>query len=133
MGARADFYIGRGKDAEWLCSIAWDGYPDGIPKATLRCTTPQGFRRSVANFLKDRSDTSLPSDGWPWPWDDSGTTDFAYALDRKKVYASCFGGPWRVAAKYPANGVERKGEKVEFPNMKGEKRRPMFGAHSGVI
>ena len=30
MGTRADFYIGKGTDAEWLGSIAWNGYPDGI-------------------------------------------------------------------------------------------------------
>lgn len=30
MGTRADFYVGRGESAEWLGSIAWDGYPSGI-------------------------------------------------------------------------------------------------------
>lgn len=32
MGTRADFYSGRGKTAEWLGSIAWDGteIPDEI-------------------------------------------------------------------------------------------------------
>jgi hypothetical protein len=29
MGTRADFYVGRGKDAEWLGSVAFDGYPSG--------------------------------------------------------------------------------------------------------
>ena len=26
MGSRADFYIGEGTEAEWLGSVAWDGY-----------------------------------------------------------------------------------------------------------
>jgi hypothetical protein len=30
MGTRADFYIGCGRDSEWIGSIAWDGYPDGL-------------------------------------------------------------------------------------------------------
>lgn len=30
MGTIADFYVGRGPKAEWIGSIAWDGYPDGI-------------------------------------------------------------------------------------------------------
>jgi hypothetical protein len=30
MGTRADFYIGRGTEAEWLGSVAWDGYPGGV-------------------------------------------------------------------------------------------------------
>lgn len=31
MGTRADFYIGRGENAEWLGSIAWDGDPWPTP------------------------------------------------------------------------------------------------------
>ena len=27
MGTRADFYVGRGDAAEWIGSIAYDGYP----------------------------------------------------------------------------------------------------------
>ena len=38
MGTRADFYIGRGATAEWIGSIAWDGYPDGIPAPILEAT-----------------------------------------------------------------------------------------------
>ena len=30
MGTRADLYIGRGTDAEWIGSVAWDGYPSGL-------------------------------------------------------------------------------------------------------
>lgn len=138
MGTRADFYIGRGESAEWIGSIAWDGYPEGIPKGLLRCKTVAGFKRSVANFLKDRDDKSLPADGWPWPWDDSNTTDFAYAIDGGKVHGSCFGSNWFD----PTKDMDENDERVPsddpprmaiFPNMKHEKRRPMFGAHSGVI
>jgi len=30
MGTRADFYVGIGPEAEWVGSIAYDGYPDGV-------------------------------------------------------------------------------------------------------
>lgn len=30
MSTRADFYVGRGAEAEWIGSISWDGYPDGV-------------------------------------------------------------------------------------------------------
>jgi hypothetical protein len=40
MGTRADFYVGRGPDAEWLGSVAMDGYPSGVFGApTLNCPT----------------------------------------------------------------------------------------------
>jgi hypothetical protein len=42
MGTRADFYVGRGGQAEWLGSIAWDGYPSGIDKWVFSVSTEQG-------------------------------------------------------------------------------------------
>ncbi len=93
MGTRADFYISRGDDAVWIGSIAWDGYPDGIPKALLEATDREVYRRIVNEFLQDRDDATFPEDGWPWPWDDSQLTDFAYAFEKDAVYCSCFGNP----------------------------------------
>lgn len=94
MGTRADFYVGRGEKAEWLGSIAWDGYPDGIPKQILNCTGEAAFRHAVDEFMKGRDDRSLPADGWPWPWDNSRTTDYAYAIDGDQVYGTYFGHGW---------------------------------------
>jgi hypothetical protein len=116
MGTRADFYVGRGETAEWVGSIAWDGYPEGImPHAAEKkrawvdgplmpaaakwpvgahlfdATTEQEFRERVARFFEYREDVTLPENGWPWPWENSQTTDYAYAFDGGKVYASCFG------------------------------------------
>jgi hypothetical protein len=39
MGTRADFYIaieGETPHLEWLGSIAFDGYPEGIPPSVWR-------------------------------------------------------------------------------------------------
>ena len=74
----------------------------------------------LALFARD--DKSLPEDGWPWPWDTSSTTDYAYAFDDGKVYASCFGGSWFVATEECPD--EDRGDGAVFPNMKGHKRKP---------
>jgi hypothetical protein len=132
MGTRADFYVGRGEQAEWLGSIAWDGYPKGIPNQLLNCTGEAAFRHAVAYFLKDREDRTLPEDGWPWPWEDSRTTDYSYAFDGERVYATCFAHGWFEADK-PEPEEMPEDKTCVFPNMKDRKRRPLLGAHSGVI
>jgi hypothetical protein len=131
MGTRADFYVGRGDQAEWLGSIAWDGYPDGIDKQLLNCTGEAAYRRAVADFLSEREDKSLPGDGWPWPWETSATTDYAYAFDAERVHASCFGSGWFDPTGDKPEGLDRKA--AVFPDMSKHKRRPLFGAHSGVM
>lgn len=100
MGTRADFYIKKAEEKElvWLASIAWDGYPDGIDDendfAVLKATTQVEYIANLQRFLSKRTDVTLPEHGWPWPWDDSNTTDYAYCLNDGKVYANCFGGGW---------------------------------------
>lgn len=102
MGTRADFWIGVGPDAEWLGSIAFDGYPNSrsgepVPNdelaEVLRAETPDEYRRAVASRLGQGDDCSTPEMGWPWPWDDSSATDFAYTFT-EGVYVSCFGSSW---------------------------------------
>lgn len=131
MGTRADFYVGRGNDAEWLGSIAYDGYPDGIPEDLLNATTEDEFRNSVA-AMSTWDDWTRPEDGWPWPWEDSRTTDYAYAfdLDEKRVLASSFGGKWF----HPASEEEDDDKKPEaiFPNMK-DRQKITFGPRSGIM
>lgn len=95
MGTRADFYIGTGKDAEWLGSVALDGYrweeePDNLLILSPDATT---FRTVVTGILKDRHDATLPEQGWPWPWNDSKTTDYAYAFKDGKVQIFNFESP----------------------------------------
>lgn len=132
MGTRADFYIGRGKNAEWLGSIAWDGYPSGIDEPLLLSTSEQEFRQELSLFLK-RDDATLPEDGWPWPWEDSETTDYAYALDDGKVYASCFGSPWFDPTDEPEDVEDLEGDLPSFPNMETGQSAPPGTKRSGVI
>lgn len=133
MGTRADFYVGRGAQAEWLGSIAWDGYPDGLDAQLLNCTSVEAYRHALADFLKDRDDVTLPEHGWPWPWDDSGTTDYAYAFDDGRVWASCFRREWFPANKEPEDYDTLKKDVAVFPNMKDRKNVQFGGKRSGLI
>lgn len=114
MGTRADFYVGRGEAAEWIGSIAWDGYRKGIPRAVLRAKNEEKFRTAVRTILGKREDFTSPEDGWPWPWNDSGTTDCTYHWD------SNLG---RVVS-------NPRGE--AFPDMR-KHQNVTFGARSGLI
>ena len=137
MGTRADFYVGKGKDAEWLGSIAWDGYRDGIDDDVLLATNESAFRGAVTKFLSERDDATLPDQGWPWPWDDSRTSDCSYWF---------FGGKCWEAAGYPvdyffpcdepmpeSDGPEiyQGRERVEFPNM-AHLKNVTLGKRSGL-
>jgi len=118
MGTRADFYVGRGVDAEWLGSVAFDGYPFEEMHGLMFAMSEAAFREAVDAVLSYRDDATHPEDGWPWPWDDSQTTDYAYAFDGGQTWVACFGHGWLDAA--DAAGNEREfpeGPKVSFPNM----------------
>lgn len=158
MGTRADFYIGRGEKAEWLGSTAWDGYPGGIditlPEREKICPGveinkhidfPRGehlfdsknvneFKERLAQYFKNREDVTLPERGWPWPWETSDTTDYAYAFDDGKVYASCFGSAWfdPLKDKDEDDEHEKRGKSAVFPNMKN-RTNVRFDYGSGLI
>lgn len=145
MGTRADFYVGRGEKAEWLGSIAWDGDAgsvfDGHELMLDRAVTlsEDDWRAWVARFLAERDDATLPSDGWPWPWDDSRTTDCAFAWDGGRVWQAA-GRPERW---YPVDPDDdyfglpededgETGPLAVFPNMK-DRKNVTLGPHSGLI
>lgn len=128
MGTRADFYVGRGVSAEWLGSIAWDGY--SIPDAISTAADETSYRAAVVAFIGQRKDGTKPADGWPWPWDDSRTTDYAYAFDCGAVHASIFGHAWWLVRD---GEPDDDGPKVAvFPNMAG-RANVTLGERSGVI
>lgn len=58
MGTRADFYVGRDQGANWIGSIAWDGYTNGISAAVLRAETKTEYLDAVATFFNDRADVT---------------------------------------------------------------------------
>jgi hypothetical protein len=158
MGTRADFYVGRGEGMEWIGSIAWDGYPDGItpntdkrraqweggPTLPVGGSWPEGehlfdatneatYRERVERFFRHRDDVTLPERGWPWPWDTSHTTDYAYALDNGKVWACRFGGPWfDPRDESIEDHGEVEGPPAVFPDMKSRKN-VRWDAGSGIM
>jgi hypothetical protein len=130
MGTRADFYIGRGEKAEWLGSIAWDGSPEGIADKILSASSEGGFVAEVEAFFEGREDATLPNEGWPWPWNDSKTTDYAYCFDGSSVHAYCFGSPIE-----PEPEEDQKvpvANPTTWPDMKARKN-VQLGRKSGVI
>lgn len=130
MGTRADFYVGRGPDAEWLGSIAWDGYPDGIDRGVLEMAGEASYRLAVLAMLQERDDGTLPEQGWPWPWSTSHTTDYAYAFDEGQVWASCFGHPWFDPKHEEPEHEDAK--PTELPDM-AHRQATTWGKRSGLI
>jgi hypothetical protein len=138
MGTRADFYIGRGEQAEWLGSIAWDGYPDGIPIDIVRPQnsgyhSEQDYRDSVKIFLNETDHATKPEQGWPWPWATSHTTDYAYAWEDGIVWACCFGHRWYHANDPALNDDETEAKEAVFPDMSDRMNAVMSGKRSGLI
>ena len=113
MGTRADFYIRREskplEPSDWVGSIAWDGYPGGIPKTVLKAKTTAAFRRALRE-LQQRDDWTSPKEGWPWPWETSATTDYVYVFSNGKVSY----------------------RETKYPDMSGIKS-VTFGPRSGLI
>lgn len=139
MGTRADFYVGRGKDAEWIGSIAWDGYRDGIDPQILGCTSEGAFRHAVADFLAKRNDSTTPDKGWPWPWDTSATSDCSYWFFEDKAWDahSCPEVYIPCNEKEPATDEEYEKwiqgrQLIEFPDM-STKKNVTLGPRSGLI
>jgi len=125
MGTRADFYIGKGKEAKWIGSIAYDGHRERIDDDVLKAKTENEFLDSVKKFFKGRNDVTLPEDGWPWPWDDSSTTDCSYWFFDGCVYEEDDG-------RYASCSVDM--EIIEFPLMKtGEHSAKAGSPRSGIM
>lgn len=144
MGTRADFYVvEKDGSAEWLGSIAWDGYPSETMAGILEAKKGKHFRAEVASLLAENDDATLPEHGWPWPWETSKTTDFTYVFDKREhvtgVY--CFGdGPLVLDEDYRQIEDGPDGEPAlleteypfSFPSMKAI-QNVALGPRSGLI
>lgn len=93
MGTRADFYIGKGYNAEWIGSRTHDGYPSTFRKDFVKITTEQEFRDFIKKEIEnDRIDNKMSvyvskEDGWPWFWETSRITDYSYHFIEGRVWA----------------------------------------------
>jgi hypothetical protein len=136
MGTRADFYMGRGIEARWLGSVAFDGYPGSRLRKVVTSPTEAEFELRVAERTAE-NDGTRPEQGWPWPWEDSRTTDFAYAFDDGKVFIANFGYNWRTLPEWEAyedSGEDepRAPKQCVFPDMT-ERQQVTLGPRSGLI
>ena len=111
MGTRADFYVGKGKDAEWLGSIAYGAYPGNELVLVTTCITEPAYRDAVRALLARREDATTPEMGWPWPWDNSQGTDYAYCFNGSRVEVFCLG-------RFCDSSITKtEAPKAEFPDM----------------
>jgi hypothetical protein len=136
VGTRADFYVGRGKHAEWLGSIAYDGYPEHPLLVELaQAIDESDFRRRVDERLRARDDGTSPDLGWPWPWEDSRTTDYAYSFHEGAVRISNYGRGWETFGERAARHVDEReldDPKLEFRDMR-DRQNVTLGPRSGVL
>ena len=117
MASTADFYVGRGHDAEWLGSIAWDGLPAGLPASLRSAATPEAFRAAVTDLVAVRSDGVTPDKGWPWKWDTSHGTAYTYAFDKDRVWTCCFGSSWWKATAPEPDHTTLTRKAAKLPDM----------------
>ena len=133
MGTRADFYIGRDSQTmEWLGSIAHDGYPEGLPRKVMPARDEQDYRQRVSAVLAVHNHATTPEQWWPWPWEDSRTTDYAYAFDEGKVWTSAFGYAWFDSIEEDAVYGTDAHDKLMFPDMSA-RQRVAYGPRSGLM
>jgi hypothetical protein len=79
------------------------------------------------------NDATRPEDGWPWPWEDSRTTDYAYAFDNGKVWASCFGYAWfDPLEEEPEDDGNEKVAVFPKLGLDGKHSAPAGSARSGI-
>jgi len=149
MGTRADFYIQREEELEWMGAIAWDGYDvtwKGQPEGggIEDATTAEEFLTALGTFTKDRDDWSSQEDGWPWPWEDSHLTDYSYVFNGESVDVYIYGTSKKLRDAYYAEeercdeaGIECAMEEPEksniFPNMKDKQKEVAMGEKSGLM
>lgn len=107
-----------------------DGYPSGVFASSdpayidlleLAYASPEVSRGRwilmVQDFLSKQRTATYPQDGWPWPWDDSNISDYAYALHEDGyVVGTSFGSPWWIIDPEAVNGGEPMGPSGDDPD-----------------
>lgn len=95
--------------------------------------TEELFRIAISVILMGRDDATRPEQGWPWPWEDSATTDYAYCLNDGKVEVYCFGRP----VTFDSDGrsvdeAEQAPKRTDWRNMR-DVQKVTLGERSGLI
>jgi len=117
VGTKADFYVGKGVESEWLGSIAWDGKPIAVPLSIRQTEDEDTYRDEVTSFLSKRGDGILASQGWPWAWTSSHGTNYSYAYDDNCVWVCCYGSSWWKATADEPDHITLTRKAAVFPDM----------------
>ena len=132
MGTRSDFYVQVGEELEWIGSNAWDGYPSGIAQSIVEAKTEEQFREAVATEIANSDSWTSPEMGWPWPWESSRLTDFAYVFHDGHILVSRFGrGSIDIEEAMEFEDWDSQ-EKIPFPNM-SDIQKVTWGPRSGAL
>jgi hypothetical protein len=138
MGTRSDYYVGVDPEKmEWLGSNAWDGYVDGVideenvgkeGRITPAFVVDEHtWRQEVDHYLSYSTGCTWPEEGWPWPWEDSNTTDYAYTYHEGQILVASFGGKWFTLKQYAQlYDIEEEVEAMEletFDEREAERKR----------
>lgn len=125
MGTRADFYIFKeDHKLEWVGSVANDGYPDNEDLTSiLKAVSLGDFLTHVEALLEQTPSATSPEDGWPWPWEDSGTTDYAYVFMDGATHFEVAPDVWVRSVSY----------KPEFPTMDRNNYAKAGTKRSGIM
>jgi hypothetical protein len=124
MGTRADYYAGTDPATMiYIGSTPMDGDPASVADWGLATTyaTHEAFETGVLDAILPHRGQTAP-EGWPWPWNDSRTTDYAYCwdADTHDVMVSCFGSPLLALADIllgVAPAFDSEAEKIPFPDQ----------------
>jgi hypothetical protein len=104
MGTRADFYIGKGRNAKWVGSVSHDGYKSGV-KTVLESDTEESYLKNISE-LETYIDTSK---GWPWPWKTSTFSDYSYYwTDEGIITLGFYHGKKEDPQQYGAGGLHNE-------------------------
>lgn len=91
MGTRSDFYVKEGDNVVCVRFGSFDGYHWHERVDLSAVTTREAFE---AMIVAEGSPKTWEMKWWPWPWETSHITDYAYLFNGDHVEVYAFGhGP----------------------------------------
>ena len=134
MSTRTDFYIGKGKKAQWLGSCI-DGFcPIECERAEMVniCSSKKevNYIKFVNEMLSNKSHQGVtPEKGWQWDYDTSIGSDYIYCFSHSTVKCSyrgsIFFNPMKTL-KYDKNIM------LEWPDMSSFRKEKIFYKNDGI-
>lgn len=86
MSTKADFYVGVGKNAEWIGSIVHNADPDEFDDPILTARSEKVFRLAIKELLDNRCDSIYPGSPKAQPLGNNAA-DYTYYFNKFQVRA----------------------------------------------